>query len=420
MKKQTTGRNLSKLIFQTTSLLLVVGVVAIFGLQQLKPSHAATSTTATLSTSPASGTYQVGNTISVAIYENSGTEPVGTVQADLTYNSTILAYANVDNTGSQFTDIAPPPTAGTGVLSISRGGFTAQTGNQKVVTVNFTVLKTGTASVAFAATSAVYRDSDLSNIYSGGTGSSFTISTPVITPPVKPPVTTPPVTTPPVTTPVTTAPTTTTKAPTTTAAKSTTTSYVRTGTTTPVTVAASTPLVTSQTFTAAPVNTQVTTSDGTVVNVTQVQYLLNDKVVATVKTAPFSYTVQTKQLRNGIYTLTTKTTYSDGHVATASQKLNVDNPYGLTQLSLDAKHYAWATVPFTVIAFAAIGLAVYVLLRPRNSRIHSYGQVADPDLTMNVPGPNITQTPSSLSPQDGEKIISPTEPQKPDDLNDLR
>jgi hypothetical protein len=184
MKKIDTTQQKIRLGIQGAVLALLVIAVAIYGVHQQKPSHAATIT-ATLSASPSSGTYTVGSTISVAIFENSSTEPVSTVQADITYDSTALAFVpggtannQTDDTGSQFTDIAPPPIVGTGTLSVSRGAITAQTGNQKVTTVNFTVLKAGTATISFAGTSQVYRDSDLTNIYSGGTPATYVFQNP--------------------------------------------------------------------------------------------------------------------------------------------------------------------------------------------------------------------------------------------------
>jgi hypothetical protein len=64
MKSQKlVGRNLPKLLVQVTASVLIVGVVAVYGLEQLKPSHAATPT-GTFSVTPASGTYQVGNVVS--------------------------------------------------------------------------------------------------------------------------------------------------------------------------------------------------------------------------------------------------------------------------------------------------------------------------------------------------------------------
>jgi hypothetical protein len=392
--KSAHTQNVPKLLAQITTLILIIALVAVYGLQQLKPSHAATPT-GTFSLTPSGGAYQVGNVISATIYEDSGSDDVGVVQADLTYNSSLLAFKALDDTGSQFSEVAPAATVGTGTLSISRGSTTPRTGNQKVTTVEFTVLNSGTASVAFANSSIVYRQSDFANIYTGSTGGTYTAQAPATTPPITTPPVTPPL---PITTPAMPTIPTSTANKTTPSAKPATTAYTPAGTTTPVTAATNTPLVTNKNFTAAPVNTQATTTSGDTIDITQVQYLLNNKVVATVKTAPFSYSVETKKLRNGTYDLTTKTTYSDGHTEIDNQQIKVNNRYNLTQLSLDAKHYAWLSVPLSVLLVAAIGLSIYVMLRSRQvaSRRHAI-------FTASKTGSAVTNS------YDDSTIVQPTE-----------
>ena len=50
--------------------------------------------TATMSITPASGSYTVGNTISVVVNENSGSVGINTVEADLSYNASQLQYVS--------------------------------------------------------------------------------------------------------------------------------------------------------------------------------------------------------------------------------------------------------------------------------------------------------------------------------------
>jgi chitodextrinase len=156
---------------------LLVTAIAVYGVHQQKPSHAATST-GTFSLTPASGTYQVGSTISVSIMEDSSTDAVSTVQADMTYDPTVLSYQSIDDTGSQFSEVAPAPTVGSGMLSISRGSTASRTGSQKVTTISFTVLKPGNANIAFAASSIIYRTSDFINIFTSSAGGSYVIPVP--------------------------------------------------------------------------------------------------------------------------------------------------------------------------------------------------------------------------------------------------
>jgi hypothetical protein len=130
-------------------------------------STASAAGTATFSVTPGSGSYVVGDTLSVTISEDSGTQPIGTVQADLLYPTTLVQYKNVDGSNSAFADIAPAPSNSGGKLSITRASMTPYTGTQQVAVVNFTVIASGSVTLGFADTSAIYTAQDATNIYAG-------------------------------------------------------------------------------------------------------------------------------------------------------------------------------------------------------------------------------------------------------------
>ena len=98
----------------------------------------------------------------------------------------------------------------------------------------------------------------------------------------------------------------------------------------------------------------IQTTSTTSSTVTKVEYLLNGKLVATVTQPPFSYSVKTNNLRNGKYTLTTKTHYSNGKVETSNSSITVKNPLNFNQLMLQLRHYAWVLLLLAVIAGGAI------------------------------------------------------------------
>ncbi len=177
--KITTNKNGSRVARWAAAALAVV-LIAGAGAALLYHSQAATGT-ATLSISPTSSVLTVGNTLSVTINVNSGTDNVSTVQADLVYPSALLQYKSIDATGSQFNDVVPAPAFGTGTISITRATTSLVSGTQQFVTVNFTVLAAGTATVGFANTSAVYRQSDAINIYTTGTSGVYTLQLPPVT-----------------------------------------------------------------------------------------------------------------------------------------------------------------------------------------------------------------------------------------------
>jgi hypothetical protein len=98
----------------------------------------------------------------------------------------------------------------------------------------------------------------------------------------------------------------------------------------------------------------VQTSSDFTSSIKKVEYSLNGKLVATVSSPPYSYTVKTTNLRNGKYTLTTKTYYDSGKVDSSNSSLIVKNPMNLTQIMLQLKHYAWVLIVLALIAGGAI------------------------------------------------------------------
>lgn len=116
--------------------------------------------TATLSLTPASGTFSQGTTLNVDIYEDSGSDTVNAVQANFSYPTSMLNYTGVTNS-SGFTVEAQSSASG-GVIRIARGATTPVSGNQLVATVHFSIIAGGTANLTFGTTtgSAVVRSTD--------------------------------------------------------------------------------------------------------------------------------------------------------------------------------------------------------------------------------------------------------------------
>lgn len=71
-------------------------------------------------------------------------------------------------------------------------------------------------------------------------------------------------------------------------------------------------------------------------SIVKVQYYLGKKLAATKTSSPFSYTFNTKTLRNGTYTMTIKTYYKSGAVDTQTQSLVVKNPVNISYVMV---HY---------------------------------------------------------------------------------
>lgn len=158
---------------QRLVLLLFVAVVAVFGSVALTRSFAATS--GSLYMTPATGTYRVGDTITVNVRENSGTDEVLVTQADVQFVASQLQYLSMTCNGA-FVDVAPPPTVTPGLVSTTCGSFTNKTGDQQVAVATFKVLTSGPTTLSFAPTSIVYKTSDSSNAAGSMTGATYKLS----------------------------------------------------------------------------------------------------------------------------------------------------------------------------------------------------------------------------------------------------
>jgi hypothetical protein len=332
------------------SSLVIIGAtsVGIYGMR------GASAASATLYLTPASGSYTTGQTVTLSILENSGTEDVNTVQANLTYPTSLLSFTSIDGNNSAF-GIDAGSTGGAGVVSIARGSTTSVTGAQLISTVTFTVLAAGNANIIFepscqgtngAGCSAVIDTVSDTNIISGTTGSALTLATPATTTGTGTGTGTTGTTT---TTTTTTAPANTTKS-TSTSNASTATSVTPSNSVTPVTVPNDSTVQVNQPVTLQPATVQ---EEG----VSEVQYYLNNKLVYTALSPPYSYNLNTKKLLNGTYSLITKTVYSSGESSTSGQILHVDNPLSATQIWLLFKKYI--ILPIIIIVLILVAYLIY-------------------------------------------------------------
>jgi hypothetical protein len=88
--------------------------------------------------------------------------------------------------------------------------------------------------------------------------------------------------------------------------------------------------------------------------VNRIEYYLDGKLVATVKTPPYKFHLDTTKLLNGSYHLTTKTFYLNGQTKSVSQTIVVKNAFGWEQLKLRLQKLAWLIILVTVLLIAAV------------------------------------------------------------------
>lgn len=136
----------------------------------------------TMYLSPASKSVTSGTTFTIAVREDSGSDGVNAVQANLTYPADKLDFVSISTAGTAFS-IEAPSSGGGGNITISRGNVSDNTGDKLVVTLTFkSKVGSGTAAVNFADGTALVRSSDQANIANTKVGATITFTTPAAAP----------------------------------------------------------------------------------------------------------------------------------------------------------------------------------------------------------------------------------------------
>jgi chitodextrinase len=174
-QKTQTLLGTSKNPFAKLQFVLVAAVVAVSGIYMVSRIFAAS---ASMTLIPSATSVNIGDTVSITVRENSSTDTVNAVQANVSYDTTRLQYLGVDDTGSAFGLVAAT-TNSNGVVSVARGvqgGSAPVTGDQLVTKINFKVLAGGSAPLTIAAGSAVVRSTDNVDILVNKTGTTLTLA----------------------------------------------------------------------------------------------------------------------------------------------------------------------------------------------------------------------------------------------------
>ncbi|OGY24525.1 MAG: hypothetical protein A2Y57_01345 [Candidatus Woykebacteria bacterium RBG_13_40_7b] len=148
---------------------------------------------ASLSFSPASGSFAKDSTLTVSVIANTGGENVNSIQAYFSYPADKLQFLSIGTEGSPLSMFWEKLEAG-GVVKIAGSlptpGFS---GSKSIATVTFKVkVDSGSGALSFTNDSVVLRDSDSANILSGKSGGSFTFKKAAVAPTAPPPDETPP------------------------------------------------------------------------------------------------------------------------------------------------------------------------------------------------------------------------------------
>ncbi len=146
---------------------------------------------ADLNLSPSSGSYKVGDTISVRIVLSSPGQSANAVSGSLIFSKDLLTLNSVSKSGSLISLWAQEPSysnsSGTVDLEgIMLTGYTGSSGN--ILTLSFKAKAVGSANVKFSSSSVLANDGQGTNILSGVGQANFSITKAEAKPPVTTPV----------------------------------------------------------------------------------------------------------------------------------------------------------------------------------------------------------------------------------------
>lgn len=312
--------------------------------------------------SPADGSYPLNGMFAVDIRSNSGSTPVNAIQVTLTYSNEVQ-FMSVSGDGSSY-DIDAQKSGGGGTVMLSRGSNKPLSGDQLVAKVSFKVISTGIGNLTIdGAKSKLVSAVTHQNIATTYGDGDYILVPATVGKAAAPIPSSYPIPTP------------------------------GSGSSPNVSISSndksSKPTILpdeSEINVSQPSTIETTPSDEK--SVQKVEYYINGKLAITVNEPPYSYSVNTTELRNGKYRLTTKTYYTDGSNDSADSVLNVSNPLSGKQLGLQLRHYAW----LIILVIIATGVFIYVrFLRPRND----YGDGYDESESVGAPLSSVGKVPPS-------------------------
>ncbi len=146
MKRVTISRNFIKYCSVIRSgLYFLLAATLLTALVPMSVVHAAGD--ASFSVSPTGGSYDVGSKLVVTVSEtSSATDNTNSIQANLSYNTSLLTYKSIMLTGPF--KLCGQESGGGGSVTIDCASTSAQTGTQSIAQITFTVISTGSAAVS--------------------------------------------------------------------------------------------------------------------------------------------------------------------------------------------------------------------------------------------------------------------------------
>lgn len=134
---------------------------------------------ATLSLTPATGTYEQGKTFTASVVVDSADAEVNVAESEISFDPSVLAAQSISKDGSAFSlwTVEPKFSNTDGTISFGGGSPSPFTGKKTVLSVTFKGLKEGSASVAFSSSSSsvLAADGKGTNALTDTKGATYTI-----------------------------------------------------------------------------------------------------------------------------------------------------------------------------------------------------------------------------------------------------
>lgn len=366
---------------------LVIGILMVVG--AIIYNFHSFAATAGFTVSSTATSYKVGDDVTVTLSEDSDTQCANVVSASISYPSDLLRYDSMSNTNSKFEGVVPTNQSnGTVVVrqyttrkecGTGSNPTSGVSGQQMIAKIHFTALKDGTAHLDLSSSSRAISSADNhTNVAPEQNNLTLTLTG---SGPVSPPSPNPQPSgnggddSGDAATPVT--------------------HYTPDSTSTPVGVEDGGTVQLNE-----PANVEPTPilPDG----VSQVDYFLDGKLLATETKSPFTYHLDTSKLLNGRYVLKTVTHYENGQTKTVSQTVVVNNKFGLTQFKLRLKKLLWLVILIVLLLIAAV--AAWLTHRRRGGGGTGSGQSYDYNLVTSSEIP-VVVPPSTGSPTGTDGMI---------------
>ena len=133
---------------------------------------------ATISFSPASGSFPVGREFTVKVVVEPGSDKINASDGTIAFDSSILSVTGVTKDGSLFSLWTADPTFSNsdGTVTYSGGTPTPTTKTGTVITLTMKAKKVGTGTISLSKGTVLAADGKGTDVYKAGTGASFTFT----------------------------------------------------------------------------------------------------------------------------------------------------------------------------------------------------------------------------------------------------